>query len=236
MLLIVFVFGGCRQAADTLQPLQPTRTLRAAFVVVDGVYNSELMAPMDILQHTRFHTQHAIEVFTVAPALDTVTTFEGMRIIPDYAFDSDELPPIDILVVPSAEHSMDTDLHNKALIAFVGTRGKQAQFTMSLCDGAFVLAQAGLLSGRLCTTFPSDVVTMREKFPELDILEDYSFVHDDRMITSVGGAKSYDAALYLTEILYGRAVAKGVAEGLVIEWKLRQIKFKLGSQPKNLEL
>ncbi len=60
------------------------RPLRAGFLIVDGVYNSELMAPYDILHHTKFHTRPrpGIEVFTVSPGCEHVTTFEGLTLVP----------------------------------------------------------------------------------------------------------------------------------------------------------
>jgi transcriptional regulator GlxA family with amidase domain len=209
---------------DAGPPVLPDRSLNAAFLVVDGVYNSELIAPMDVFHHTVFHTEYGIKVFTVAPRKDTITSFEGLRFIPDYSFVSDSLPSIDILIVPSAQHSMSSDLENKELIRFVQTTGKKALYVISLCDGAFVLAKAGLLDTYHCTTFPGDIHKFREAFPQLNVHENVSFIHDKRMITSAGGAKSYDPALYLVELLYGKKAAEGIATGLVIEWDLNAIK------------
>ncbi len=192
------------------------RPLRAAFLIVDGVYNTELTAPMDLFQHTIFHTKPGIEVFTVAPTKAPIRTFEGLVITPDHDFDS--APAIDILVVPSAEHSMDTDLENAELIAWVKKTGDEARYVMSLCDGAFVLAKAGLVDGRWSTTFPSDQDRYAEMFPTLDVKRGVSFVHDDKLLTSEGGAKSFDVAMYLIDHLYGVEVAKGVGRGLIIAW------------------
>ena len=60
-------------------------------------------------------------------------------------------------------------------------------------------------------------------FPDLTVHEGVSFVHDDNLITSVGGAKSFDPALYLVELLYGNKTARGIAFGLVIDWDLKNI-------------
>ena len=199
----------------------PTDTLNVAFLAIDGVYNSELMAPFDIFQHTIFHTSLGMKTFIVSPTEEVITTFEGIRVVPDSSFDN--VPDIDVLVVPSAEHNMDTDLEDERLISFVREKGNAAQFIMSLCDGAFILAQAGLLDGLTCTTFPSDIQKFRETFPQLDVRENISFVHDGKAITSAGGAKSYDPALYLVEFLYDKKVAEGVGRGLVIDWKLEEI-------------
>lgn len=205
-------------------PVMPDRVLNAAFLIVDGVYNSELIAPMDVLQHTIFHSKLGIKVFTVAPSKQPIKTFEGLRILPDYSFASDSLLSIDILIVPSAEHSMTSDLENKELINFVKASGKKALYIMSLCDGAFVLAKAGLLDTYHCTTFPGDIQKFKEAFPQLTVHEDVSFVHDTRLITSAGGAKSYDPALYLVQLLYGKTAAEGIGKGLVIDWNLSEVK------------
>jgi len=200
----------------------PERVLNVGFLAINGVYNSELIAPYDIFQHTIFHTDPGMKTFIVSPTLEPIVTFEGITVTPHYSFEN--TPEIDILVVPSAQHNMDSDLEDEALISFVKERGNRARFVMSLCDGAFILAKAGLLDGLKSTTFPSDIDKMRERFPALDIYKDVSFVHDGKMITSSGGAKSYDPALYLVEYLYGKQKARGVAKGLVIDWKVGEIK------------
>jgi transcriptional regulator GlxA family with amidase domain len=192
------------------------RPLRAGFLIVDGVYNSELMAPYDIFHHTVFHAQPGMEVFTVSPDGKPVTTFEGLTVAAHYSFA--DVPAIDILVVPSAEGSMTTDLEDPALMAWVAKVGASATYVMSLCDGAFVLAAAGLLDGAAVTTFPGDQDRFAEAFPALDLRREISFVHDGRLLTSQGGARSYDVALYLVDHLYGTAAATGVAAGLVIPW------------------
>ena len=196
-----------------------------AFLIMDGTYNTELTAPFDIFQHTIFRDSiKPMNVFTVANTDNAITTFEGMRIIPDFNYVNDSLPKIDILVVPSAEHHLDTDLKDDIMLNFIKKVDKEALFVTSHCDGAFVLAKAGLLNDAVSTTFPSDIDAMREMFPDLDIRKDVLFVHDGKYITSAGGAKSFEAALYLCEYLYGKDIAKSLAGGLVIDWNLDKVK------------
>ncbi len=195
-----------------------------AFLIMDGTFNTELTAPFDIFQHTIFRENiKAMNVFTVANTDKAITTFEGMRILPDYNYLKDSLPKIDILVVPSAEHHLDTDLEDTAMIQFVKRVDKEAEFITSHCDGAFVLAKAGVLEGKVSTTFPSDIDKMRATFPTLDIRKEVLFVHDGKYITSAGGAKSFESALYLCEFLYGKEVAKSLAGGLVIDWNVNKV-------------
>lgn len=224
--ILIACSTGTQEQKVTIEAVAEGESFNAGFLMIDGVYNSELMAPYDIFQHSIFHVEGGgVRVFTVAENIDTITSFEGLRLLPDYAFDSEDLPEIDILVVPSAEHNMDSDLENEQLIQWVASIGNGADYVMSLCDGAFVLAKAGLVDQKESTTFPSDIDAYRATFPELNVHEGVSFVHDGKLLTSAGGAKSYDVALYLMHHLYGDQVAKNIGKGLVIDWDLNDYAF-----------
>ena len=206
-----------------LPQIEPNR-YNVAFLIMNGTYNTEFTAPYDIFQHTQYRKNiKAMNTFTVANTLEPITTFEGVRILPDYDYTKDSLPQIDILVVPSAEHHLDTDLNDDVMLAFVKKIDKKALFMTSHCDGAFVLAKAGLLNKVASTTFPSDIEAYKEMFPQLEVKDSVLFVHDDKYITSAGGAKSFEAALYLCEYLYGKEITQSLAGGLVIDWNLEEV-------------
>ncbi|MFQ5511196.1 MAG: DJ-1/PfpI family protein [Candidatus Krumholzibacteriia bacterium] len=196
--------------------------LNAAFLCVDTVYNSELMAPYDILQHTYYRDpENYVRCFIVTPDGKPFVSFEGIRITPDYSFDN--CPDVDILVVPSTGTSMTDDLENEALMLWLVRTVRTAAHVVSVCDGAFPLAATSVLDGRVATTFPSDRDKLEEMFPKVDVRRDVNFVVDGKFITSVGGALSYEPALYLVEKLYSKENARRVAKGLVLDWDLAEI-------------
>jgi transcriptional regulator GlxA family with amidase domain len=209
-------------ASSTLARVPPPadlprdRPLRAGFLLVDGVHDTELVAAYDVLQHTISHTRPGIDTFTVSADGGMVKTAAGLMLDARYSFA--DAPGIDILVVPSAEHNMDSDLGNDALIAWLTKTGGKARYVVSLSDGSFLLAKAGLLAGRLSTTFAADQDRFAQMFPKQELRRGVSFVHDGPALTSIGGARSYDAALYLVDHLYGETVARDVAKGLVLPW------------------
>ena len=101
-----------------------------AFLVLEGVYNTELVAPMDVMQHVIGRVEPAPKVFTVGLTKDLVRTYEGLRIIPDYGLD--DAPEIDILVVASTSGSRDRDRNNEKLVAWVAERGNHRPHQMPL--------------------------------------------------------------------------------------------------------
>lgn len=193
------------------------------FLVLEGVYNTELVAPMDVMQHVIGRVEQPPEVFTVGLTKDPVRTAEGLRILPDY--DVNDAPEIDVLVVASTTGSRDRDRKNEALVAWVAERGKRARHVLSLCWGAFVLAEAGLLDGGPATTFPTEWDQMEREYPEIDVVRDHSFVDAGHALTSVGGVKSYEIAMYFVENVYGKEVTAGIADGLLIDWDIDELVY-----------
>jgi len=201
------------------------RVLTVGFLLLEGVYNSELAAPFDVFHHTVFHTQPGMRVLTIGRTRRPIRSFEGLTITPDT--DLAHAPHLDILVIPSAEHNMDSDLEDSRLLKWLKQRGQQAGYLLSVCDGAFLLAEAGLLDGHQCTTFPGDLEAFRQRYPHLEVIQDVSFVADGNTITGAGGALSYDPALYLAEVLYGNEVARGIGKGLVLDWNVQQVRHHI---------
>lgn len=226
IILSSFLISSCKTRKLGIDRTLIPNAYNVGFLVMDGVYNTELTAPYDIFQHTQYREGiKPMNVFTVAQEDNIITTFEGLRIIPDYTFNDPKLPQIDILVIPSAEHHLDTDLNNKSMIAWVSAISTNCLYVTSHCDGAFVLAKAGLLDNNASTTFPKDIDLYKKMFPQLSVISDVLFVHDGKFITSAGGAKSFEASLYLCQEMYGKKIADQLASGLVIDWDLTKIPY-----------
>ncbi len=210
----------CGIASADDRPFKP-RTI--GFLVLEGTYNTELVAPMDVLQHVVGRVEPAPRVFTVGLTREPVRTAEGLRVLPDYSID--DAPEIDILVVASTVESRGKDRRNEKLVSWLKSTGENARHVVSLCWGAFLLAEAGLLDGGPATTFPTDYDLFEKDYPKIDVKRDLSFVDAGKVLTSAGGVKSYEVAMYLVENLYGKEVAQGIASGLLIDWDRARLEF-----------
>ncbi|PHR21447.1 MAG: glutamine amidotransferase [Fluviicola sp.] len=233
--ILILLFGCTHSIKKTLTVelknddlnFSDTSSYNVAFLIMDGTFNTELTAPMDIFHHTKFREGiKPMTVFTVANTTEAITTFEGLRILPDFNY-TEKTPRIDILIIPAAEHNLDSDLSDSLLIQFVREIGLKADYVISHCDGAFVLAKTGLLNNRVSTTFPGDIEKYKIMYPDLDVREGLVFVQDGKFITSAGGAKSFEASLYLCEYLYGKSIADQLAKGMVIDWNLDEVPHEI---------
>lgn len=206
-----------RLEPNTLAGAPGARVRTAAFVVTDGVYNSELMAPYDVLHHTIYRDElDYIAPFIVSPDGGPVTTFEGLSVGAHFSFD--DAPHADILVIPSTEGSLGRDLEDSRYMSYVTRAVADAEWVLTVCDGAFPLAATGVLDGRIATTFPGDREAFAKRFPAIDVRDDVRLVVDGRYMTSVGGGMSYEPAFWLVEHLWGPERVAGNAAGLVWPW------------------
>lgn len=187
-------------------------------LVMDGLYNTELIGPYDVLDHAP-----GFEVVTVAPVAGEITTAEGLRLVADHGFA--DHPPLDILVIPSFE-AFREQLEDERLIGWIREQAAGADWVLSHCWGAFYLAEAGLLDGRHATTFPTEITELGERYPQVTVHDGPRFVRDGKYVTSVGGTASYESPFWLLREIGGDALAERVAGGLVVDdWKLEGIRY-----------
>jgi transcriptional regulator GlxA family with amidase domain len=87
---------------------------------------------------------------------------------------------------------------------------------LSICSGAFILGEAGLLDGRRCTTHWRHAAELARRYPLAKVDPDVLYVDDDPVITSAGTASGIDACLYLVRKEQGSRVANGIARRMVV--------------------
>jgi transcriptional regulator GlxA family with amidase domain len=87
---------------------------------------------------------------------------------------------------------------------------------LSVCTGAFILGEAGLLDGRRCTTHWRNAEELARRYPAAKVDPDVLYVDDDPVITSAGTAAGIDACLYLVRKEQGSRVANGIARRMVV--------------------
>jgi transcriptional regulator GlxA family with amidase domain len=107
-------------------------------------------------------------------------------------------------------------LHDRALIARLRTLAGRSERVASVCTGAFLLAEAGLLDGRRVTTHWASCDDLQARYPALEVDPDPIFVRDGHVFTSAGVTAGMDLALALVEEDFGRELALAVARRLVL--------------------
>ena len=146
------------------------------------------------------------EVFTVSRTKDPITSQGILKVIPDYSID--DAPPADILAFFGGNSNVATN--DKKVIDWIRSQG-DIQYHFSVCTGAFLLAEAGILDGKVATTFHDALDGLEKNYPEVDVRRDARFVDNGKVITTAGISAGIDGALHLVAKLQGLNAAKRTA-------------------------
>jgi transcriptional regulator GlxA family with amidase domain len=174
----------------------------------------DVAAPAEIFDAMRNSApQLKVVVCLIAESDRDVVTKAGVTIKPDKCFH--EVPHVDVLWVPGGDPSaLKKIMHDpkRTYLDFLITRAANAKYVTSVCEGAMLLAQAGLLDGYLATTHWAFIPCLK-KYKAISVAEGYPrFVVDRNRVTGGGISSGLDEALKMVELLAGYDVAQQVQQ------------------------
>ena len=156
------------------------------------------------------------EVLLMAQQPGPFASSPGIKLVADLAWQ--ELPAgTDTVFVPgSPDDALAEALKNEPLVQWLRSTPTLARRVVSVCTGAFLLAEAGLLDGRRATTHWMDLERLAREYPQVMVEQDAIYTRDGHIATSAGVTAGMDLALALVEEDFGRKMALNVARRMVM--------------------
>jgi transcriptional regulator GlxA family with amidase domain len=197
------------------------------FALYDKVTLQDVAAPLEIFARANdFGAHYRVILASLSGASVNTTSFVSLQVDRALA----EVPDrIDTLIVPGGvppdfdftpgEHDIpeeQTPNMVTAALTMVGELAPRARRVASVCTGAFVLAELGLLDGRRATTHWAHCQELARAYPDIEVDPDSLFVQDGPFITGAGISAGIDLGLAMVESDYGPDVARRVARWMVV--------------------
>ena len=187
-------------------PLTPPAegSIPVAFPISEHAVIIDFCGPWEVFQDVEIHGRKdpAFHLYTVAETKEPIIASGGMKIIPEYTFQTAPVPKL--IVIPAQKA-------NDAMLEWIRTSTKSTDVTMSVCTGAYVLARTGLLSGKSATTFHRAYEDFAVEFPDIHLKRGARFVEDGNLASSGGLTSGMDLAFRVVERYFGREVAEETA-------------------------
>jgi len=174
-------------------------------LIFPQVEELDFVGPFEVLSYVNKIQPSSTKVLLIAETAGPICAFNGMKVIPDTTLQN--CPGLDVLVVAGGKGRLAA-MKNIAIKEFIQKQMITATYVTSVCTGAFLLAEAGLLTGKKATTYHT-------AFAEL---ESYSVqvisskvVKDGKIITVGGVSSGLELGFYLLKQLFGSNISQEVA-------------------------
>ncbi|GAA5142113.1 hypothetical protein GCM10023213_27480 [Prosthecobacter algae] len=156
-----------------------------------------------------------VRIVTIAVTAGPVASAQGPETVATHGLQ--DAPALDLLLVPGGFGAFKA-LKDEPLLAWLRGRSRNARVTMSVCNGASILAAAGLLDGRPATTNKAYWKAATRPGPKVKWVPQARWVDDGDIVTSSGVSAGIDMTLHVISRLYTRRLAEKMADQIEHEW------------------
>jgi transcriptional regulator GlxA family with amidase domain len=192
-------------------------------LVFEGAQSLDLTGPFEVFalasrqwQEDRPGSEALYRLRVLATDLRPVALASGLRLLPDIAC-ADMPEDTDTLMVSGGMgDSLDIARADRALVEWLREAATRVRRVASVCSGALLLAEAGVLDGREATTHWSDVPELERRYPQVRVLADAIYTRDGEVWTSAGITAGMDLALAMVAADHGQDLALKVARRMVM--------------------
>ncbi len=195
-------------------------------VTILGLYNSmasTIFGPMDILNQAGRLWNH-LSKSPPTPFFDvTIASADGRPIRSLYNVliqphcSIEEIKKTDLIIIASATYIKQILKTSPGLVPWIRRQYKQGAHVASICTGAFLLAETGLLDGKSATLHWGFAEMFRRKYPRINLRQDQMFIDQGRLYCAAGVNAGLDLSLYLVEKFCGRQTAVQSAKTMILD-------------------
>ena len=182
--------------------------LTVGVLLFPQVEELDFVGPFEILSYINKIRPESTKVLLIAESAEPVKAFNGMKIIPDVTMAN--CPQLDILVAPGGKGRYAA-MKNTAIKEFIQQQAQKAKYITSVCTGAFLLAEAGLLKNKKATTYHTAFAELAAY--SVDVLPQ-KVVRENNIITAAGVSSGIELGLYILREEFGAAVAQEAADNI----------------------
>jgi transcriptional regulator GlxA family with amidase domain len=182
-------------------------TIRIGILIFDGAEELDFVGPYEVFTMARALRADSCEVNLIAERDAPVRCAKGMRVLPDVT--TATCGTLDVLLVPGGQGTR-REVENKPLLGWIAEIAKSAKWVTSVCTGALLLTAAGPAKGKRVTTHWGYVAALRGRSEAAEVLDNFRYVQDGKVVTSAGVSAGIDMALWLTGKLFDVPFARSV--------------------------
>lgn len=170
----------------------------------------DFAGPFEVFSLSSKNNEKLFEIITIGETGELISARNGLKVLPMANF-KDKIK-LDILIIPGGYGAEEIEIKNQITINWIKEQKSKVKILASVCTGAFLLAESGILDNKSATTHWMDIDRLENEYPKIKIIKNLKFVDEDDIITSGGISAGINMSFHIIKRLFGVDIAKSTAK------------------------
>ena len=191
------------------------KKLKVGIFIFNEVEVLDLAGPFEVFSIASKDDEKLFEVITIGEKGEIITARNGLKVLPNASF-KDNLD-LDILIIPGGYGAEEIEIKNKCVLEWIIEQKNKVQILASVCTGALLLAECGILDNKKATTHWMDIERLEKDYPEVEVIKNVKFVDEGDLITSGGISAGINMSFHIIKRLFGIEIVQYTAKRMEYE-------------------
>lgn len=187
-----------------------TKKIKVGIFVFNEVEVMDFAGPFEVFSLALTNNEKAFEVITIGEIGTVVSARNGLKVVPNAKF-SDEIE-LDVLIIPGGYGAEEYEIENKVVLNWILEQSKKIEILASVCTGALLLAECGLLDHKKATTHWMDLDRLENEYSKIDVIRGVKFVDEGSVLTSGGISAGINMSFHIVKRILGVEEARSIAK------------------------
>ncbi len=183
--------------------------LKVGIFIYNDVEVLDFAGPFEVFSLATKNECSIFEVFTISETKEIITARNGLEVKPNLTFEDSY--DIDILIIPGGYGAEKVEIKKQKTLNWIIKQSKKVDILASVCTGALLLAECGLLRNRKATTHWMDLERLENDYPDINVIRNVKYVDEGNVLTSGGISAGINMSFHIIKRLFGVAIAKATA-------------------------
>jgi transcriptional regulator GlxA family with amidase domain len=192
--------------------------LKVGIFVFNEVEVLDFAGPFEVFSLTKNGDDKLFEVIIIGETHEPITARNGLTILPTAIF-KDNLN-LDILIIPGGYGAEEIEIKNTTALEWITEQKKKVKILASVCTGALLLAECGILNNKEATTHWMDIDRLEHDYPQIKVVRNKKFVDEGEILTSGGISAGINMSFHIVSRLFGVEIAKNTAKRMEYDIEL----------------
>jgi transcriptional regulator GlxA family with amidase domain len=192
--------------------------MKVGIFVFNEVEVLDFAGPFEVFSLAKKGDDKLFEVIIIGETREPISARNGLKILPT-AILKDNLN-LDILIIPGGYGAEEIEIKNKTVIDWITEQQKKVKILASVCTGALLLAECGILNNKKATTHWMDIDRLEHDYPKINVVRNIKFVDEGDILTSGGISAGINMSFHIVSRLFGVEIAKNTAKRMEYDIEL----------------